>query len=809
MSLGIGPMELLILFLLGGGGVGMPFGLPPLPEDPLLARVAPQECLFYGAWSGTATPDPKSGNRTERLLAEEELQSLIQAIDKTISQAIQKGAGAQAPQIEDVYGLTKTLLMRPAALYVSKVTPGPTGIPMIEAGLIVNAGEQAQQVEQAITKLLTAAGLPRSGAMEVMLDGVRFEQLALPPAAPPVLWGFHGQYLIIAAGRASAEQIVDGLKRPRGPPTWLTAMRKDLPVERVSTISYVNVAGIKQLVLPFVGPRGERMLESLGLSGVESLSSVSGLEGAGMSQMAHVRVNGPFKGVLAFGDGAPLTPADLAPIPRDATLAAAARLDLAAATASIKPFWEELDPGLRGELDKQFNPETLGFDFDRSMKSLGDVWCLYSSPSEGGFLITGLTAVARVRDRAGVQQGLDGLARLLRKNYPPPTEEEQQQRGRRGPALTEFTFRGQTVSVMDLSGDQVPIAPSWCLTDKELVFSLYPQTIKAYLSRPADAESLATVPEVAAMFAAGKGPLNVSYQDTRTLFRTLYPLAQAFAPMVAGEMRRGGIEFNAALLPSVATIDRHLGPAITVMRRTDSGLVLETRQVLPLGGTQLSSAAPVAVAALLPAVGAARDAARRAQATNNMKQIALAMHNYHDVNAQFPAPAIYDKKGKALLSWRVQVLPYLEQQALYNEFHLDEPWDSEHNRKLIPRMPQIFKTPAAAPIEPGKTVYLFARGKGTLFEKNRGPVFAEITDGTSNTAMCIEAAADRAVVWTKPDDLAYDPEKPLAGLGGLWRDGFIMALCDGSVRFLRNDIDPKTLRALFTHQGGEVINLQF
>src|SRR5687768_2591264 len=116
MSFGIGPMEMLILFVLAGGGVGSPFGLPPLPEDPVLARVAPQECLFYGSWSGTASPDPKSGNRTERLLAEEELQTLIQAIDKTISQSIQKGAGAQAPQIEEVYGVTKTLLMRPAAL---------------------------------------------------------------------------------------------------------------------------------------------------------------------------------------------------------------------------------------------------------------------------------------------------------------------------------------------------------------------------------------------------------------------------------------------------------------------------------------------------------------------------------------------------------------------------------------------------------------------------------------------------------------------------------------------------------------------
>ena len=118
----------------------------------------------------------------------------------------------------------------------------------------------------------------------------------------------------------------------------------------------------------------------------------------------------------------------------------------------------------------------------------------------------------------------------------------------------------------------------------------------------------------------------------------------------------------------------------------------------------------ILVALLLPAVQAAREAARRTQAMNNLKQQVLAMHNYHDAKKSFPAHAICDANGKPLLSWRVQILPYLEQQALYNEFHLDEPWDSDHNKPLIARMPVVYDDPSYN-IAPGKTAYLAVVGE--------------------------------------------------------------------------------------------------
>jgi hypothetical protein len=216
----------------------------------------------------------------------------------------------------------------------------------------------------------------------------------------------------------------------------------------------------------------------------------------------------------------------------------------------------------------------------------------------------------------------------------------------------------------------------------------------------------------------------------------------------------------------------------------------------------------VLVALLLPAVQSAREAARRSQSTNNLKQIGLAMHNFHDVNNHLPPRAIF-KNGKPLLSWRVAILPYVEQQPLYNEFHLDEPWDSEHNRALVEKMPPVYVNPKldAAIAKAGKTNYVAPAGANTLFDGERGARFADITDGTSNTLMVIEANADRAVIWTKPDDLEIDPDQPLRGLGQFQR-GFFMALfADGSVRPIQNTIDLKTLANLFNRHDGQVVNV--
>jgi hypothetical protein len=207
---------------------------------------------------------------------------------------------------------------------------------------------------------------------------------------------------------------------------------------------------------------------------------------------------------------------------------------------------------------------------------------------------------------------------------------------------------------------------------------------------------------------------------------------------------------------------------------------------------------PIMVALLLPAVHAAREAARRNQSMNNMKQISIALLNYHDVKKAFPAAK---SEGGSQLSWRVHILPFVEEQALYEQFHLDEPWDSEHNKALIAKMPTIFEVPSAE-FPPGETSYLAVTGPNTAFGDGRsGMRLRDMVDGTPNTILVVEA--DQSVPWTKPDDYQFNPQNPNQGLGGIRPGGFLAAFADAHIDFLRPEDPTEQIGEKMTATGGE------
>ena len=231
------------------------------------------------------------------------------------------------------------------------------------------------------------------------------------------------------------------------------------------------------------------------------------------------------------------------------------------------------------------------------------------------------------------------------------------------------------------------------------------------------------------------------------------------------------------------------------------------RIVLEIEGIENTATIGTLVGLLLPAVQAARQAAQRMDSSNNLKQLGLALHNYESAYRHLPATAILERgTGKPLLSWRVAILPFIEEAALYNEFHLDEPWDSEHNIKLLDRMPATFSHKAKK-VKPGYTVYVAPVNEETLLRKDELTTFADITDGLSNTIMVVEASEEAAVPWTKPEDLDIDPANPLNKLASNATPGILQALFgDGSVRVISLSVDVNVLNALFTRAGGEVTN---
>ncbi|MCR4412375.1 MAG: DUF1559 domain-containing protein [Thermoguttaceae bacterium] len=226
----------------------------------------------------------------------------------------------------------------------------------------------------------------------------------------------------------------------------------------------------------------------------------------------------------------------------------------------------------------------------------------------------------------------------------------------------------------------------------------------------------------------------------------------------------------------------------------------------------------LAISLVLPAFSCAREAARRAQCANNLKQIALALHNYHDMHGCLPPAVVRDAQGKPMHSWRVLILPYLEAMDLYKQYDFNEPWDGPKNRLLAPKMPSVYRCPSAARRDEHYiTPYVVVTGSGTYWPESGSSRLGDGTDDTSKTLLVVEWA-DSDICWMEPRDPSL---AVLAGAESLPREipsghgyrigyfvveeggGGQVAMADGSVRFLGGPLSVRGLAALAAHSDGD------
>ncbi len=190
------------------------------------------------------------------------------------------------------------------------------------------------------------------------------------------------------------------------------------------------------------------------------------------------------------------------------------------------------------------------------------------------------------------------------------------------------------------------------------------------------------------------------------------------------------------------------------------------------------------------------------------KILAVGMHNFHVVHGRFPPQKLISKEGRTMHSWRVMILPYLDEMRLYKQFRLEEPWDSEHNLRLAAQMPSVFRSPddSAEMAAAGKTRFVAPLTDNSMFGRPGESVkIRDITDGTSNTLMVVRTVAENAVIWTKPDDLVLNNDRPLLEQIAGDADGFTACTCDGAAHYLGRRFTEEALRALVTMDGGEIV----
>ncbi|MDX1968245.1 MAG: DUF1559 domain-containing protein [Planctomycetaceae bacterium] len=239
-------------------------------------------------------------------------------------------------------------------------------------------------------------------------------------------------------------------------------------------------------------------------------------------------------------------------------------------------------------------------------------------------------------------------------------------------------------------------------------------------------------------------------------------------------------------------------PRLLVRRsRRDGYTLIEALVVLVILG--------VIAAMLVPATRRSREAARRSQCKNYLKQIGLALHNYHDTYGVFPPAYTVDANGGSLHSWRTLLLPYVDQEPLYRKIDLSKAWDDPANSEAQAAIMTCYACPSTTG-ERSQTTYLAVVTADSCLRPSQSRKLAEITDGSTNTILVIEVRQDQAVHWMSPRDADeqilqnFGPDAKESHTGGRH-----VLLGDGAARFLSQNTPPETLQALYSATGGETV----
>ena len=735
-------------------------------------------------------------------------------------------------------------------------------------GLVIRGGAQ-RPIRELADRLLRAGASPRLLGRDIQKAGRAIHQYDGASAAGIISMWPEGEDLVVSlVAPGGPDMIIDALDG-RVPNAIANQTRDDLlRNEDIRGFDCVGLAYFDMAAIPAL----PRYAMSLGLDRIKRFDYRWGFHDDAILSVLGAQVPAPRTGIPAMFEQGDLDWRQMPPLPVGLAGFTMLSLDeprisgaVRASLAAIAKLSGQDDPGGGDQLDELFRASIGVSLHEEIFAHLGSRFTLYDvagrvkSPShilesfaQGLFRAPKMAVIAAVKNRDALEKSLEKMVAHLNATL--------RELPQAPPGLTIGSIarlkNGETGYVMSFVGSEIPISsglrPTLLLGRDTLVLA----------STPALARRARDLAERQAGTVARAGPgagnplgarldwvpekLTMLYvADTaNSVYPELLVGIPAFAesalksrrfqlfPFLMGgrESDQAAVElvpalpaprvraaaseppppFDAELVPDPDDLRPFLFPSVQALAVDQAGIRFISREAIPT--LNPSTAVPIALAALLPAVRRAQLTSDRAHASGNLKRIGEAFLMFHDIHTHFPAD-IRDKAGKPVLSWRVAILPFLDQGELFKEFHLDEPWDSPHNKSLIAKMPAVFAIPGEQPDGPGNTFYRGFAGAGAIFDpKERdGVSIADIVDGISNTMLVAEAK--QSMAWTKPQsDIPFDDDqKPerikalLDALGGHSRGGFNGVFCDGAIRFIRSTVALPTIRAIITYAGGEVV----
>ena len=826
--------------LLVGLGVGLSFAQPREEISP--ESLLPENSLLYIGYDGGA----EHQQEWQETAAYEALyeSGLMDVVTKLIGAVTAQTGGEQG-----IGGQISTALQHVMDHGISVAVTAGEG----EAGPPVPWGifvfHDAAMFEEGLSQLATGAARGEIEFETTERDG-RSITHGLVPRSPGVElgWWTEGDHLVVVVGMAavdSAIAVADGEANITDHALWDQYVASDPGFTR-TTVGWLDFAGLRErfgeMPLPTrpseARPEGvtiNDVLEVTGLDGLNSIVGRSGYKGRALWSEVNIDAPGPRRGLLSLSEQETFTLEDLPPMPEDCKAFAATSYDWAQIYDTLYEVAvgaEQLfapDETGRVEQTMAMVNEKIGFDLKTGLlEPLGNVHTGYADTAQG-ILGLGAGLVIAVDDADELRESMDKLLVVLQEEAGTDVDVERVDRDGRELVLVRFA--------------DSPFSPAYCIGEKWLAFGMVPQTVDAFLLREAGdlpawqatAEHESALEEVPQEFTA------ITISDPRDTYEFLLgmaPFAVGGAQMALRQYEVMPLDFefpiSTADIPPSELVTRPLFPNVTVAEVSDDGVHYVSRVSLAGGGsmgamdggTAVATSA-VAVALLLPAVQQAREAARRTASKNNLKQIMLALHNYHDVNLTFPEGTHPNEKLKPeeRLSWITKILPFIDEVPLYSEIDFDQGWESKDNSYALEITIAILQNPSHSAEESdyATTHYVGLAGLGEdgpklpvtsekagVFAYNRGTRIRDIRDGTSNT-IAISDATDPGP-WGAGGSATIRPltEKPYIngpdGIGGPHEGGIQVGMCDGSVRFVSENIDPSVMEALVTINGGEVVS---